>query len=102
MCASILVVDIADNCIFLLGGVTLGQSGDQVVNLLECIMHVFGKVVTCGLFETPARSTLPSNDFCTKNSKILLCVLSGTRVPGLALRVLIAETCGEYLYNIVL
>ena len=30
MSASILVVDIADNCILLLGGVTLGQSGWSV------------------------------------------------------------------------
>ena len=82
MSVSILVVDIADNCIFLLGGVTLGQSGWSISKHIE--MHVFGKVLSYGLFGTPGRSTSPSIDFYTKNfKKIDFGVLSGPRV-GLA------------------
>ena len=61
MSASILDVDIANNCIFMLGGVTLGQSGSSVSEHIG--MHVFGKVVSYGSFGTPEKSTSPSNDF---------------------------------------
>ena len=76
--ASILVVDIADNCIFWLGGVTLGQSGWSTSE--HIVMHVFGKVVSHGPFGTPGRSTSPSNDFYTKNLKNRLWGLF--RTPG--------------------
>ena len=68
MYASILVVDIADNCIFSLGGVTLGQSGWSIGEHIG--MHVFEKLVSYGPFGTPGRSmSSPSNDFYTKNLK---------------------------------
>ena len=67
MSASILIADIADNCIFLLGGVTLGQSGWSSSEHIG--MNVFGKVVSYGHLGTPGRSTSPSNDFYTKNQK---------------------------------
>ena len=60
MSTSIRVVDIGDNCIFLLGGVTLGQFGWSVSK--HTGVHVFGKVVSCGQFGTPGRSTSPSNE----------------------------------------
>ena len=82
MSASIHVADIADNCIFLLGGVTLGQSGWSSSKHIG--MNVFGNVVSYGHLGTPGRSTSPSNDFYAKNlKKIDFGVLSGPRV-GLA------------------
>ena len=88
MSASILVVVIADNCIFLLvRRVTLGQSEWSVSKHIK--MHIFGKVVSYGPFETLGRSASQSNDFYTKNSKDWLWgpirgVLSGPQV-GLVL-----------------
>ena len=79
MAASIRIAYIADNCIFLLGGVTLGQSGWSSSVHIE--MNVFGKVVSYGHLGTPGRSTSPSNDFYTKNQKkIDFGVFSGPRV----------------------
>ena len=51
MPVSILVVDIADYCIFLIGEVTLDQSGWSTSENIE--MLVFGKIVSYGPFETP-------------------------------------------------
>ena len=78
MSASILVVDIADNCIFLLGGVTLGQSGWSTSKHIE--MLVFGKVVAYGPLGTPGRSTSPSNYFYARNLKNRL--WGPLRTPG--------------------
>ena len=65
MSALIHVVDTVDNSKFLLGGVTLGQSGWSVSEHIG--MHIFGKVVSYGPFGTSGRSTSPSNNFYTKN-----------------------------------
>ena len=64
MSASLRVVNIADNCIFLIGGVTLGQSGWSFSEHIG--MRVFGKVVSYGHLGTHGRSTSPSNDCYTK------------------------------------
>ena len=50
MYASLLILDVTDNCVFRLGGVILGQSGWSIIEHIE--MHVFGKVVSYGSFET--------------------------------------------------
>ena len=81
MSAPILIANIADNCIFLLGGVTLGQSGWSIREHIG--MNVFGKVVSYGHLGTPGRSSSPSNDFYTKKSKKSTLVSSPD--PGLAL-----------------
>ena len=79
MHASIPVVDIADNYIFLLGGVTLCQSGWSVSKHIG--MHVFGKVASYGPFGTPGRSSSPSNDSFTKKLKESI-LLGPLRTPG--------------------
>ena len=57
MFASILDVNIADNCIFLLG-VSLGdQSVSEHIGI-----HVCGEEMSYGLFGTPGRSTSPPNE----------------------------------------
>ena len=58
MFASILVVDTADS---LLRVVTLDQFGLSSGEHIG--MHLFGEVVSYGLFGNPGRSTSPSNDF---------------------------------------
>ena len=82
MFAWIVFADMADNCIFLLGGVTLGQSGWSISEHIG--MRVFGKVVSYGHLGNSWKINITIKWLLYKTlKKIDSGVLSGPRV-GLA------------------